>query len=103
LRQDREFILQCVKLNGNVLSECPDEFERSEFDQEIVLNAVKQYGTALEYADPALRKNREVVSTAIKQSVSAIQYASSDLKQDLNFIFECVQQHVVEQLTFPKL
>ena len=44
-------------------------------DREIVLEAVKQYGVALEFASAALKDDREIVE-AVKQNGFALEYAS---------------------------
>ena len=44
--------------------------------------AVKQDGSALEYADDALKADREVVLAAVKQSDIALPYASELLQKD---------------------
>ena len=48
----------------------------------IVLKAVRQNCSALEYADQSLKQDREIVLEAVKQNGSALEYADQSLKQD---------------------
>ena len=52
-------------------------------DREIVLEAVKQNGHALEYASAALKDDREIVLEAVKQKGVALFFASAALKNDV--------------------
>ncbi len=56
--------------------------EKDWSDREVVLEAVKQDGDALEYADDSLRADREVVFEALKGNPSAIWFASEELRND---------------------
>ena len=49
----------------------------------MVLAAVTQHGSALEYADESLKKDKEVVIAAVTQSgILALKYADESLKKD---------------------
>ncbi len=61
-------------------------------DQEIVLAAVKQNGSALQYASKELRHVPEIVMAAVKQNGCALQYASEELRHNLNIVKAAVQQ-----------
>ena len=52
-------------------------------DREIVLEAVKQDGYALEYASAALKDDREIVLEAVKQDGEALKYASAGLRNGI--------------------
>ena len=56
-------------------------------DKEIVLIAVKQYGSALQYADDSLKKDKETVYEAVKQDRHAKQYADESLIKDIEANF----------------
>ena len=69
LKNDREFMLQAVKQDGNALLYASKELKN---DREIVMEAVKQDGTALQYASAELKGNREIVMEAVKQCGHAL-------------------------------
>jgi len=48
-----------------------------------VLEAVKEWGFALEFASDELRGDREVVLTAVKYNGSPFQFASEKLKREM--------------------
>ena len=54
-------------------------------DKEVVLTAVAQDGSALEFASDGLRGNKEVVLTAVAQDFYALEYAAEELRQDRDF------------------
>ena len=51
-------------------------------DKEVVLEAVKQHGGALQYANESLKKDKEVVLEAVQQHGWTLQYADESLKKD---------------------
>ena len=51
-------------------------------DKEVVLEAVKKYGDALQFASEELRNDKEVVLEAVKENGNAIKYASPELQED---------------------
>jgi hypothetical protein len=61
-------------------------------DKDCVLTAVKQNGTALEYASDTLKGDKDIVSSAVKEDGNALQYASDTLKKDKDFVLTAVKQ-----------
>ncbi len=61
----------------------PKEFYK---DKSIVLEAVKQNGSALQYADESLKKDKSFVIEAEKQSRGALYYADESLQKDPDII-----------------
>ena len=55
-------------------------------DKEVVMAAVQNGGSALEFASDSLKDDKEVVMAAVKESSFAFQYASDELKTDLDVI-----------------
>lgn len=51
-------------------------------DAEFVLDCVSKNGLALEYASKRLKMNMMIVETAIKQNPNALPYASPDVRND---------------------
>ena len=83
--------VEAVKNNGFAL-EYADKLLRK--DKKIVLEAVKQNCYALEYADSSLKKNKEVVLEAIKNDVEggmSLESADNSLKKDKKFMLKAVK------------
>ena len=62
-------------------------------NKELVLKAVKKYGSALNYASENLKNDKEVVLTVVKQDEMAVEYASPGIQK------LCEGQDPVEVLT----
>ena len=71
LKNNREFVLKAVGLNGSSIKYVREEFKK---DKEIVLKAVSspQIEFAFTFADPSLQNDREVVIAAIKNDGSLL-------------------------------
>ena len=54
--------------------------------REIVMEAVKLGGLALEFASDRLKNDREVVLEAVTQDKTALRHASADLQEDEELI-----------------
>jgi hypothetical protein len=68
-------------------------------DREIVLEAVKQDGCALEYADDSFKADREVVLDAVKMPFSnALLFADDTLKADREIVLEAFKSESEEPL-----
>ena len=74
-RADREVVLQAVRQNGKALQYASEELKN---DREVVLQAITQNGKALQYASPELQDDEEVVLQAVAQNGEALQYASPE-------------------------
>jgi hypothetical protein len=81
--ENRKFMLEAVKLNGKTL-------RKSHFcgDLEIVMEAVKHDGLALQYASYDLKDNKDIVLEAVKQNPEAIKFASKDIRKKLKKALE---------------
>ncbi|MBA3238326.1 MAG: DUF4116 domain-containing protein [Parachlamydiaceae bacterium] len=55
-------------------------------NREVMLIAVQEDGSALQYADPNLKKNKEIVLTAVTQPYLALKYADKNFMKDRDFI-----------------
>ena len=51
-------------------------------DRDYVLEAVRQYGKALRFADESFQADREVVLAAVKEDAEAFEYAAKELQKD---------------------
>lgn len=78
LRNDRDFALAIVKHDANRL----DKAGKFKEDKEFVMEVVKIYGKALQYASKGLQNDREVVLEAMKKDLYAFNYASKALQND---------------------
>ena len=79
LKRDKEVVLEAVKKWGEALEYASEEFKN---DKEVVLEAVKNDGYALKYASEELKNDKEVVLAAIRNTRYALEYASWRLQND---------------------
>merc|ERR1712154_203312 len=80
---------------------------------EVVIKAIQQYGSALEYASDYLKKDLEIVKTAIQLDARSIIYAHRDLRNDelfwLNSIeinyhtFECLESEFRNEAFYDRI
>ena len=75
---DREIVMEAVKQNGFALQFASAELEG---DREIVMEAVKQDGHALYCASAELQGDREIVMEAVACDMEAFRWASSELRK----------------------
>ncbi|EFC38683.1 predicted protein [Naegleria gruberi] len=90
LRNDRKFILEAVKQNGLALEYANEIMKR---DREIVLKAIQENGLALEYANETLKKDREIVLKAVKQNGLALEYVNEIMKKDREIVLKSVKKN----------
>lgn len=97
---NREAVLASVSQNGNLLKSA-GEFKD---DKEIVLAAVSNTWSSLQYASPRLKADKEVVLVAIAQNENALQFASLDLRENEELATKVVStngltlEHVADKL-----
>jgi hypothetical protein len=77
--RDHEVILEAVANFGLAL-EWADDHHRA--DKTVVLSAVQQNGLALAYAHPSLQADRDVVLAAVYNFGTALEYADLSLRAD---------------------
>jgi hypothetical protein len=91
LRNDKNFIITILQVNGLLLEKLSDEFKN---DEDVVLAAVRNNYFTLEYASYNIRNNREFMFTLIQRSIRFLLDASDELKAELRtdrlFILEAV-------------
>ena len=90
--KDREIVLEAVKSDGRALEYAPDFWG----DQEIVMEAVKTYGAALERAVPALLNNRVFFLEAckIKDEAPMEENFPEQFANDREYFLEVVENDV---------
>ena len=72
-------------------------------DREIVMEAVKQDGRALQCASAELQGDREIVMEAVKQNGDALRYASAELRGDREIVLEAMAHLCPRGWTPPRL
>ncbi len=87
----KKALLKAVKEDGSAL-EYADKSLKA--DRDIVLAAVKQDGDALSFADKSFRADRKVVLAAVKTNGYALIFADKTLKADREIVFAAVRQDV---------
>eukprot|EP00755_Sulcionema_specki_P033898 Sspe_Gene.101785::Locus_76413_Transcript_1_1_Confidence_1.000_Length_1011::g.101785::m.101785 len=98
LRNDQAFLVKAVKLNPTVLKHIDDP------NRDLVLEAVRVCGTALQYAGPYYTTDKGVVLEAVRSDGDALAYASPLLRGDLDVVLAAVKgssaaiQHVYSPL-----
>ena len=85
---DKEFVLNVVKENGQILETFSNDMIQN--DRDIIMNAVTNYGYALKYASKELQNDREVVMSAVRNAGWALQFASRTLKDDYDIVMNAV-------------
>ncbi|KAF0974199.1 hypothetical protein FDP41_006809 [Naegleria fowleri] len=71
LLEDREFLLEAVKIHPIALEYAP--FDVND-DPEFILECIEQNSFALSYATPEIQENTEIVAKAVKQNGFALNY-----------------------------
>ena len=67
LKKNKKIVLEAVKQNGKALQFADKIFKK---DKKIVLEAVKQAGSALQFADKIFKKDKKIVLVALKSNVA---------------------------------
>jgi hypothetical protein len=79
LKNDKDLVLQLLKVNGNNLKLATDEFKD---DKKLVLAAIKSKKESFQYASSRLRDNTSLVNYILKFSPRQIKHAGSRFKED---------------------
>lgn len=74
---NKKFALEAVKLNRKALR----KVGREAYDYEVIMEAIRHDGLALEYTPESYKDDKDVVLEAIKQNPKAIKFASKAIKQ----------------------
>mmetsp|Transcript_44199 Transcript_44199/g.95180 ORF Transcript_44199/g.95180 Transcript_44199/m.95180 type:complete len:387 (-) Transcript_44199:145-1305(-) len=116
LRQDRDFVLEAVKLDPSVVHHVADDLARdreialaavkqggwritehlTQFpelwsDRELALEALQSHSESIEFFSEELLADAEVMLEAVKTWSSALGYADPELLRDRNFMLEAVK------------
>jgi hypothetical protein len=89
-RDIKSIVLAAVRNDGSALEFASQELRN---DKDVVLTAVDNYGYALKYVSETLKNNREVVLCAVQTYGYVLQYASTELKKDRKIVLAAVQNN----------
>ena len=89
-RSNKEITLEAVNQYGLALDYTSQKLQN---DKEVVLEAVKQNPFSLQLTSKELKNDKEVVLTAAKQNGVSLQFASRELKNDKEVVLEAVKQN----------
>lgn len=89
--KDRELVLRAVREFGSTLELAAPDLRN---DREVVLAAVCEDGSALRHADARLRADRQVVLAAVRRNGLALQFADESA-MDLEVLLAAVEQNGV--------
>ena len=84
----KDLVLEAVKVDGLALEFAGIDLQN---DKEIVLAAIKQYGGSLEFASNNLQNDKEIVLVAVKESGIALEFASIDLQNNKEIVLEAIK------------
>jgi hypothetical protein len=90
LKNDKEFILKMVQINGLIMKEVGEELKK---DQEIAHASILQNSDAFEFIDESLKENKEIILAALKEGNEKMIFESinSSLKLDKEFFTSCIK------------
>merc|ERR1712139_499250 len=97
LNGDRDVILAAVENDSSAL-QFGSAAARN--DKDIVLAAVKLRGEVLCWAAPELQADREIVLAAVEKDGKALQYAAEELQNDRAVVMQAIQKDGGEVLEF---
>lgn len=86
---DRDLVLAAIQQDFTLVEFLPTDLLD---DKEVILTAVRLAGRTLRFASATLQGDREVVLTAVQQTGFAIQYASQELQRDSAIVAAAVGQ-----------
>ncbi len=90
LKGNQDIILEAVRQDGTALRFASDELKQ---DREIVLAAAGQDGTSIRFASDELRKDPEIALAAVTQDGFAIKYVQGELRNNLPLALAAVTQN----------
>jgi hypothetical protein len=90
LKKDQEVVLEAVKQYGYALEYADDSLKK---DKDFVLAAVKKNGRVLIYADDSFKKDKDFVLAAVKENTAALEYADDSFKKDKDVVLAAVKQN----------
>lgn len=96
-KNDPEIVKEAVKYNGLELSNASEEIKND--DLEIIMEAVKEYGPALEYSGEKGRNTKEIVMEAIKncpETETVLNFASEDIRDNPEVVMKAVKHNGFE-------
>jgi len=85
LKGDKEVMMQAVRINGEYL-----RYSSIRNDTDLIVEAIKTYGCALEFASDVVKNDKSIVLVAVQQDGGALLYASPELKRDRDVVLTAI-------------
>mmetsp|Transcript_400 Transcript_400/g.1374 ORF Transcript_400/g.1374 Transcript_400/m.1374 type:complete len:549 (-) Transcript_400:55-1701(-) len=90
VREDDDFLLQCVAANGRILQYAS---RRQRNDRELVLQAVASDPSAMGFASQELRNDKGFALEALRLNGEALWHLPDDFQEDREVVLEAVRQN----------
>jgi len=90
LNDDLEVVMEAVKNNGLALEHAHENLKTM---KTVVMEAVKNNGLALEHASSTMQDNPEVVRAAVQNNGLALRYASLKVQDHLDVVMDAIRQN----------
>ncbi len=90
LRGDFEVVLEAVKRDGRALEHASDKLRG---DRDLVIAAVRTSCDVLQYASEEFCGDREVILEAVRLDDNALSFATAELRGDKEFVLEAVRRN----------
>lgn len=87
---DLDVVKEAVKVNGYALEDVSDELKN---DRKLTELAIKSNPTSFQFVSPELRSNREFVLWAVTRAGNNLKYVGPNLKDDLEINEKAVEAH----------
>ena len=93
LKNNKEFIIPFVKMDGRVLKFLSDEFKNDDSIASLAISAEYLPGVALAYVSDRLKNDKKFVFKSLYVSGEYFKYASDELKNDVDFLYELAKNN----------
>jgi hypothetical protein len=89
LREDKDVMMQAVRVNGSYIRYAVNIRN----DNDLVTEAIKTFGAALEYASDLLKNDETIVLSAIQQNSGNLLFASPELKRNREIVMTAISNY----------
>ena len=89
--EDAKQVLKAVQVDGTLVRFASEEIREN--DKQIVMEAVKSNGLALQYVGKNFKGEKEVAAAAISSTWRALKHVSNALKKDQDLVLLAIQQN----------
>ena len=88
LKNNKEFIIPFIKLDGRVLKFLSDVFKDDISIASLAINSEYLPGAALKYVSDRLKNDKKFVFDSLYENGANFKYAADELKNDIDFLYE---------------